>query len=109
MRKAKRNLSPETAQRLDEHARASAEAMRRATSTRRQNARAPSYQPPDLTGTARQPPKSRRGKKAVVVYLSEEAKQLFAETALAKRMTTQELGALAINLMFEHFRLKPVA
>lgn len=83
--------------------------MRRATSARRQSPRAPSYQPPGLTEAARQPPKSRRGKKAVVVYLSEEAKQLFAETALAKRMTTQELGALAINLMFEHFRLKPVA
>ncbi len=109
MTKAKRKLSPEAAQRLDEHARKSAEAMRRAASSRRQNGRTTAYQPAATSQSASQQPKSRRGKKAVVVYLSEDAKQLFADTAAAKRMTAQELGALAINLMFEHFRLKPIA
>lgn len=109
MTKAKRKLSPEAAQRLDDHARKSADAMRRATVARRQNGRPTPYQSPVPSETGRQPPKSRRGKKAVVVYLSEDAKQLFAETALAKRMTTQDLGVLAINLMFEHFQLKSIA
>lgn len=109
MTKPKPKLSREAQARLDEHARKSAEAMRRAATSRRAPARAmPPHQslPSDAP---RQPAKSRRGKKAVVVYLSEDAKALYAKIATEQRMTAQELGALAVNLMFQHFRSKPIA
>lgn len=111
MSKTKRKLSAEETRRIDEHAKRSTEAMRRAASTKRRGAARGAALTP-MTGHSdetRLPAKSRRGKKAVVVYLSEEAKTLFARIAADKRLTTQDLGAFAINMMFEHFRHKPIA
>lgn len=107
MTMGKPKLSREASERLDDHARKTADAMRRATAHRGSPARANPYD--DGASHARHQPKSRRGKKAVVIYLSGEAKDLYAQIAADKRLTAQDLGTLAINLMFEHFRHKRIA
>lgn len=110
--KTKQKLSPETAQRINEHAKRSTDAMRRAAASgtkRRTTRMAPATFIDEVSGDIRQPAKSRRGKKAVVIYLTEEAKALFVKIAADKHTTVQDLGTLAINMMFQSVRQKPIA
>lgn len=53
--------------------------------------------------------KGRKGRKGVVIYLSPEAKEQLAQLAHAHRKSMQAIGTDAINLLFESYRLKPIA
>jgi len=80
-----------------EHAERSRAAMQRASSVH------------PLRKSSAEAPKGRKGRKGVVIYLTPEAKDQLARLAFDQRMTVQDLGVEAINLLFEAYRQKPIA
>lgn len=54
-------------------------------------------------------PEGRKDLRGVVVYLNELAKDQLAQLAHQQRCTVQDLGVEAINLLFRHYREKPIA
>lgn len=99
MSKPKRKTGPEAAVRVAEHAERSRVAMQRASSVR-------ALRPPgdgEVTG------KGRKGRKGVVVYLSPDAKDQLARLARDQQKSVQAIGIEAINLLFQSYRLKPIA
>lgn len=52
---------------------------------------------------------ARKDMKAVVVYLSPEAKDMLVGLAHDQRKSVQSMGVEAFNLLFEAYRVKPIA
>jgi hypothetical protein len=100
MSKPKRKAKADVEARVAEHAERSRAAMQRASSVR-------ALRPP---AEAEEPMgKGRKGRKGVVIYLSPEAKEQLARLAYDQRKSVQAIGTEAINLLFECYRLKPIA
>jgi hypothetical protein len=86
------------ATRAAEHAERSRLALQRASSIK-------ALHPPEVAGHG----SGRKGRKGVVIYLSPEAKEQLAKIAHEQRKSIQSVGTEAINLLFEAYRLKPIA
>lgn len=51
----------------------------------------------------------REGRKAIAIYMQPLAKDQLARIAHEQKKSIQELGVEAINLLFRHYDLKPIA
>lgn len=64
--------------------------------------------------TPREPPAivvgpGRKGRKAIAIYMQPIAKDQLARISHEHKKSIQELGVEAINLLFRHYDLKPIA